>query len=101
MTDEQFMYITGAKKSAVRASLQRLEDKQIIIRDTQTVAGNGHANKMRTISLCKNYQDAILINNSCYVEKQHIRNNIKNNEEIILAGINPAKAITQSTARYY
>ena len=87
MTDEQFMYITGAGKSAVRDALQRLEDKQIIIRNTKVVE--------------RNYEDVILKNNSCYIEKQYIRNKEKDNKNIILEETSSSKAKIQSTIRYY
>lgn len=60
MTDEYFMFITGEGKSAVRASLDRLEKKNIIFRETKVVFGNGKANRQRTICLRKNYHIAIL-----------------------------------------
>lgn len=60
MTDEQFMDITGEGKSAVRASLDRLEKKNIIIRKTQVVSGNGKANRQRIIRFQHNYRNAIL-----------------------------------------
>ena len=79
MTDEQFMDITGEGKSAVRASLDRLEKKNIIIRKTQVVSGNGKANRQRIIRLQHNYCNAILNlckcyveNNLCYIENQYM-----------------------------
>ena len=66
MTDEQFMYITGSGKSAVRDSLQRLEDKQFIIRHTRVVEGNGRANRERVISLKQKPKSGILKNNIPY-----------------------------------
>lgn len=101
MTDEQFMYITGAGKSAVRDALQRLEDKQIIVRNTRVIEGKGRANRERIISLRRNYENVILKNNSCYIENQYIRDNEKDNKKIILEGTSPSKAKTQSTIRYY
>ena len=60
MTDEYFMFMTGEGKSAVRASLDRLEKKKIIFRETKVVFGNGKANRQRTIRLRKTYHDAVL-----------------------------------------
>ena len=100
MTDEQLMFITGAKSSAVRASLKRLENKKILVRDTKLVTGNGCANKRRTLYLNKNYRDAILKNNVCDVENQHIKNNLKDKENIILEEHSSSNAIIQSF-RYY
>ena len=60
MTDEQFMNMTGAKKDAVRKSIQRLEDRQIIARETKTIAGNGRANRQRVLRLIGEYQNVML-----------------------------------------
>lgn len=60
MTDEYFTFITGEGKSAVRASLDRLEKKKIIFRETKVVLGNGKANRQRIIRLQKNHHDAVL-----------------------------------------
>ena len=60
MTDEYFMFMTGEGKSAVRASLDRLEKKKIIFRETKVVFGNGKANRQRTIRLRRIYHDAVL-----------------------------------------
>jgi hypothetical protein len=113
------MNITGAKKDAVGKSLQRLEDNQIISRDTKTITGNGRANKRRVISLRKNYQeiilngkncnteksaDAIRKNNCCNTEKQQIKDNKKIRENIIMMHLeetSSSKHINPSTARYY
>lgn len=101
MTDEQLMHITGAKIAAVRASLKRLEDKNIIVRDTKLVTGNGCANKRRTLYLQKNYREAILKNNICNVENQHIKDNSKDKENIILVEQSSPKERSNSTIRYY
>ena len=100
MTDEQLMFITGAKRSAVRASLNRLEDKNILVRDTKLVVGNGCANKRRTLYLNKNYRDAILKNNVCDVENQHIKDNLKNYEKINLEEHSSSNTMIQAF-RYY
>lgn len=100
MTDEQLMFITGAKSSAVRASLKRLEDKNILVRDTKLVTGNGCANKRRTLYLNKNYRDSILKNKICNVENQQLINNLNKNEIIILEEQSSSNAMIQSF-RYY
>ena len=69
MTDEQFMNMTGTKKDAVQKSIQRLEDKEIIARDTRTVAGNGRANRQRVLRFLGEYQDVMLPNKNCNAEK--------------------------------
>lgn len=79
MTDSQLMNITGAKRAALGEAFERLEKKNIIVRDTKTISGNGKANKRRTLYLTKNYRDAILKNNVCNVENQHIKDNLKDN----------------------
>ena len=84
VTDKQFMNLTGAKKDAVGKALQRLEDKQIITRDTKTVSGNGRANRRRILSLRKNYKNIILKGNSCNTEKTAdatLKNNCCNAEK--------------------
>lgn len=63
VTDEQFTYVTGAQKSAVRASLDRLESMGIIKRVTLTTSKNGQKSKIRKIYLQPNYQRGILKNN--------------------------------------
>lgn len=77
LTDKQFMHITGAGKSAVRASLNRLEDDNIIALHTEVVTIDGKAKKRRYISLIKNYYYAILKGNTCCVENQYIKDNLK------------------------
>jgi transcription initiation factor IIE alpha subunit len=69
VTDEQFMDLTGAKKDAVRKSLQRLEDKKIIARDTSTVTGHGKANRRRTLRLLGEYRNVALPVKNCNTEK--------------------------------
>ena len=126
MTDEQFMDMTGAKKDAVRKSIQRLEDKEIIVRDTRTVAGNGRANRQRVLRFLGEYQDVILPNKNCNAEKttdamlknpccntekQHIKhnenisekiNNNKNSHSVCLEEASSSKhIINPSTVRYY
>ena len=51
MTDEQFMNILGCQKSAVRSSLERLEEQGFIIRETKVVKEHGRANRQRVIKL--------------------------------------------------
>ena len=101
MTDAQFMDITGAKNAALGAAFKRLEGKNIIVRDTKTTSGNGRANKRRTLYLTKNYRDAILKNNVCNVENQHIKNNSKDKENINLEEHSSSRVISNSTIRYY
>lgn len=63
------MNMTGTKKDAVQKSIQRLEDKEIIARDTRTVAGNGRANRQRVLRFLGEYQDVMLPNKNCNAEK--------------------------------
>ena len=104
MTNEQLMNITGAKCFAIDASLKRLEDKNILIRDTKLVMGNGKASTRRILYLRENYRDAILINNICNVENQHVKdkqkNKLKDKENIILEEQSSSNTKTQSI-RYY
>ena len=100
MTDAQLMNITGAKSAALGEAFKRLEEKNIIVRDTKTISGNGRANKRRTLYLTKNYRDAILKNNACNVENQHIKDNSKDKENIILEEHSSSNTRTQSI-RYY
>lgn len=99
MTDEQFMDITGATLYKVRKSLDRLENMNIIERDTKTISGNGKANKRRTIYLKKNYHDAILKNDICYVDNQQTINNIIN-KKINLEEQSSSRTTCKSN-RYY
>lgn len=100
MTNEQLMSITGAKCSAIDAALKRLVNKNIIIRETKLVTDNGKANKRRTLYLRRNYRDAILKNNICNVENQHIKDNLKDKENINLEEHSSSSAKTKSI-RYY
>lgn len=113
------MNMTGAKKDAVRKSIQRLEDRQIIARETKTIAGNGRANRQRVLRLIGEYQnvmlpekncnteksaDAIRKNNCCNTENQQIKDNKKIRENINLMHLeetSSSKHINPSTARYY
>lgn len=101
MTDAQFMDITGAKNAALAKAFKRLEDKNIIVRDTKTISGNGKATKRRTLYLAKNYRDAILKNNVSNVENQHIKDNLKDKEKIILEEHSSSREKCSTTIRYY
>lgn len=99
-TDEYFMYITGAGKSAVRAALARLEEKNIIARDTKVVVEHGSANQRRSLYLQKNYQDVILKKDICYVENQHTKDNLIDKEKINLEEQGSSNAMIRPI-RYY
>ena len=101
MTDAQFMDITGAKNAALGEAFKRLENKNIIVRDTKTISGNGRANRRRTFYLTKNYRNAILKNNVCNVENQHIKDNLKDKENINLEEHSSSREGCSTTIRYY
>ena len=108
MTDEQFMHITGAKRTAVKSHLKRLEDMQIIIRHTKTVSENGKVYKKRIIKLGRNYQQLISENDNNEVEKRPIKDNIKDNikynekiNRVYLEETSSSKYTYIPRARYY
>lgn len=103
MTDEQFVHITGAKRTAVKSHLKRLEDMQIISRHTETVFENGMVYKKRIIRLGRNYQQVISENDNTEVGKRPIKDNIKDNEKInvYLEETSSSKYISSATERYY
>lgn len=120
MTDDQFSHITGSKKSAVRSSLQRMEDREIIIRSTRVIEGNGRANRRRYLRVNEDWREAIseiaycyddklsdgmLINSRCYVENQQIKDNRKyniiDNKKIIMEETSSSISTNQPGPRYY
>ena len=51
MTNDQFSEKFGESVSSVKRSLDKLEEKKLIIRKTRNIRGNGRANTERTLSL--------------------------------------------------
>lgn len=115
VTDKQFMNIIGRKTSAVRAALDQLEEKLIIVRNKVSEDGS---KRRRTISLRKGYQERIKSgvlcddnktqhakpkNNDCNVENQHIKDKVIDNKKInlYLEETSSSKYRDSSTARYY
>lgn len=102
------MYVTGETLYKVRKSLDRLEDMGIIGRDTKCVSGNGRANKGRIIYLKKNYRNAIfknstcnVENDACYVDNRHIKDNLKDKENINLGEHSSPRERCNQAIRYY
>lgn len=51
LTNEQFSSMFGESLYAVKASLDRLENKKYITRSVEYIEGNGRSNKQRIIKL--------------------------------------------------
>ena len=70
LTNEQFAIMFGESISTVKRSLDKLEEEEIILRQTRTVKGKGRANKERVLSIRKTNGE---LNSQCNVQKDECK----------------------------